>query len=402
MATNFLLFDIDSVLIDPRGYRKAVYDTTRYFLDTLGLTNISINEDVITTFESIGITSEWDMIPLYLLSVIEQVLSKFDLQPEIGNSQNSFRFTQPKNYFLRQEELIDQILSYKEFLQEGYSVIESILLLNFRQNSVEIFRDVRTKVPWLINNWFAESRNIQQSEILQYFQNLALGSDLFHDITGLDPFLESEPYLMRHDLPLIKPENVDKIRSFAAKSNVFQAVITARPSAFPAGVPLKKSQLNFPEAELALKCLELDQIKCIGFGALEYLGELNNQSGDQFVKPSPIHAMTALLVSSGVEVTDALNFSYKYIKQKQHVEVVNHFSRFESPINLCIFEDSTIGIQSLARVCESLRSDGLEIKLLAYGISTNQNKIDALKKENAIIFPTINEAFSACVDFLKI
>ncbi len=402
MATNFLLFDIDSVLIDPRGYRKAVYDTTRYFLDTLGLTNTAINEDVITTFESIGITSEWDMIPLYLLSVVDLALNNYDLQPDIGNSQNSFRFTHSIDYSISQKELIDQILSLKEFLQERYSVIESILLLNYRQNSLEILKNVRKRIPWLIKNWFVQSRNIQQSEILQYFQNLALGSELFHEITGLDPFLTSEPYLEKYDLPLISPENKNKILTFTTKRNVFQAIITARPSAYPAGVPLEKSQLNFPEAELALKCLELDQIKCIGFGALEYLGKLNNQSGDQFVKPSAIHAMTALLNSSGFGIKEGLDLSYRYIEQEQHDEAVNHFSRFEPPINMCIFEDSSIGIQSLASVCEFLRSDGLEINMLAYGISTKQNKINALKKENAIIFPTINEAFSACVDFLKI
>jgi len=40
--------------------------------------------------------------------------------------------------------------------------------------------------------------------------------------------------------------------------------------------------------------------------------------------------------------------------------------------------------------------------MIAYGISTEQNKIEALIKENAIIFPTINEAFSACVDAIEI
>jgi hypothetical protein len=40
--------------------------------------------------------------------------------------------------------------------------------------------------------------------------------------------------------------------------------------------------------------------------------------------------------------------------------------------------------------------------MIAYGISTKQNKKEALMTENAIIFPTIIEAFSACVDAIEI
>jgi hypothetical protein len=40
--------------------------------------------------------------------------------------------------------------------------------------------------------------------------------------------------------------------------------------------------------------------------------------------------------------------------------------------------------------------------MVSYGISSEQNKIEALIKENAIIFPTINEAFSAYVDAIEI
>jgi len=80
LGTSFLLFDIDGVLINPSGYRKAVHDTTSYFLNKLGFSKISINEEIITTFESIGITSEWDIVPLYLLSIIE--LSLIQNQPD--------------------------------------------------------------------------------------------------------------------------------------------------------------------------------------------------------------------------------------------------------------------------------------------------------------------------------
>jgi len=36
----------------------------------------------------------------------------------------------------------------------------------------------------------------------------------------------------------------------------------------------------------------------------------------------------------------------------------------------------------------------------AFGISDQPNKINALKNENAVIFPTLNEAFSSSVDLI--
>jgi len=401
LGTSFLLFDIDGVLINPSGYRKAVHDTTNYFLNKLGFSKISINEEIITTFESIGITSEWDIVPLYLLCIIEISLIQNQPHTSLENYQDCSVFFGKHEYQPNQKEIISSVLSLKNFLQDGYSVCDSLVNQNFENKSLQVFTNVRSTISWILNEWLLESRNILKSEILQYFQNLILGSELFHEITGLDWIIESEPYLVKYDSPLILDEIRNKILSLNSKENIFPSVITARPSSFPNGRNLENFQLNFPEAELALKCLKLEQIPCVGFGALEYLGREKNGSGDQFVKPSPVHAMTAILLSSGMNIVDALRSSYDYIFNERHKQIVDYLSRFISPINMFIFEDSIIGIQSLATVCEHLTNDGLPINMIAYGISTQQNKIEALIKENAIIFPTINEAFSACVDVLR-
>jgi len=401
LGTSFLLFDIDGVLINPSGYRKAVHDTTNYFLNKLGFSKISINEEIITTFESIGITSEWDIVPLYLLCIIEISLIQNQPHTSLENYQDCSVFFGKHEYQPKQKEIISSVLTLNNFLQDGYSVCDALVNQNFENKSLQVFTNVRSTISWILNEWLLESRNILKSEILQYFQNLILGSELFHEITGLDWIIESEPYLVKYDSPLILDEIRNKISSLNSKENIFPCVITARPSAFPNGCNLENYKLNFPEAELALKCLNLEQIPFVGFGALEYLGREKNGSGDQFVKPSPVHAITAILLSSGVDIIDALRMSYDYIFLDQHKQIVDYLSGFISPINVSIFEDSIIGIQSLAAVCEHLTNDGLPINMIAYGISTQQNKIEALIKENAIIFPTINEAFSACVDVLR-
>ncbi|MBW6474502.1 MAG: hypothetical protein K0B14_15355 [Anaerolineaceae bacterium] len=290
----------------------------------------------------------------------------------------------------------------KNFLQNGVSACDSLINQNFENKSTKVFHHVNRKISWILKEWLTESRNIWKSEILQYFQNLTLGSEIFQEITGLDWILKSEPYLVKYDNPLVNDEIRNKIIRLHSEKNIFPSVITARPSSFSNSKISEKSHLYYPEAELALKCLQLEQIPCVGYGALEYLGKEKNSSGDQFVKPSPVHAMTAILLSSGLDINDALKWSYDYFYNNRHKEIVDYLSRFPAPINMCIFEDSTIGIQSLETVSKNLINDGLTIDMLVYGIAKNKNKIDALMNENAFIFPTINEAFSACVDFLKI
>ncbi len=402
MGTNFLLFDIDGVLINPSGYRKAVFDTTSYFLNKLGFSKISINEEIITTFESIGITSEWDIIPLYLLIVVELSLVENQTDITFNNIQDCHNFYQKCEFQPDQKNIISSVLVLKDFLQNGYSACDSLLNLNFEKDTFQVFNNVRSKISWIKKAWLEESRNIWKSEILQYFQNLTLGSELFQEITGLNWILESEPYLVKYDYPMLLDEIRNEILRLGSEKSIFPSIITARPSSFPNGVKSEKSQLNFPEAELALKCMKLEQIPCVGFGALEFLGIEKNGCGDHFVKPSPVHAMTAILLSSGVEIIDALRLSYDYFYNDLHAEIVDHLSRFIAPINVCIFEDSVIGIQSLETVAKRLTNDGLTINMFVYGVATNKNKIEALMKENAIIFPTINEAFSACVDLLEI
>jgi hypothetical protein len=402
LGTYFLLFDIDGVLINPSGYRKAVYDTTNYFLHKLGFSKISINEEIITSFESIGITSEWDIVPLYLLIVTELSLIQNPAEISLENIQDCYNFFRKFEFQPDQKKIISSVLFLKEFIQDGYSACDSLLIQNFGKDTIQVFNHVRSKISWIINAWIKESRNIWKSEILQYFQNLTLGSELFQEITGLDSIQESEPYLVKHDNSMVLDETRHKILRISSKNNVFPSVITARPSSFPNGFKTEESQLDFPEAELALKCLKLEQIPCVGFGAMEYLGKEKVGTGDQFVKPSPIHAMTAILLSSGMEIIDALRLSYDYFFNDYHTEMVEYLSRFAQPFYVCIFEDSIIGIQSLEIACESLKNENFEIDMIAYGISTERNKIEALLNENAIIFPTINEAFSACVDDMKI
>ena len=83
MTHNIYLFDIDGVLVKPRGYRESVKATLQYFYRQMDLLDKMPADDMPVLFESIGITSEWDMIPLCLAMVFDTFLRKNDGEGEI-------------------------------------------------------------------------------------------------------------------------------------------------------------------------------------------------------------------------------------------------------------------------------------------------------------------------------
>gem|GEM_PF-3044928 len=398
MPTNFLLFDIDSVLVQPYGYRKAVFDTASHFLKKLGLSKVQITEEIISAFETNGIFSEWDMIPIFLLLSVELIFQKNNGNILNNNGQEPFLLVPANTIIPGEDEIIEFIIAL-ESLQLGGPSACDLLSQKFQNHQLdEIFPYVINHLPWLLNDWIAQSKNIDKSTILQYFQNLTLGDKLFREFFPTQSFIKTEPYLTKYDRPLIYQSIVNEIEKLRGGNQVFTAVITARPSRYPDGKKPGELGISFPEAELALQCVGLNETPVVGFGAMNYLAELTGGREVDFIKPSPLHALSAMLVGGGLDLQKALYSAYDYLFNQQKEEVLLFFKNLRKPIHVFVFEDSTIGIQSLRKACQALRLDGLEITDNAFGISSNNRKTNALKKENAIIFPTINEAFSRFIE----
>jgi hypothetical protein len=398
LTSYFLLFDIDGVLIEPKGYRKAVFDTVVLLLKEIGEEKLPINEEIITNFEAAGITSEWDMIPLYILCVIEKSFENNIPENKINNHEELVLFLKRKINQPKIEVLIRLISEFINYFKEGFSPSDSLYKKFHLDKAGKPFEYLKRFSPWVVDYWIGNSRDLEKSVALRYFQNLILGSQQYKEITTFDPIIETESYLKKYDLPLINNETHQRIVSISTIENVFMSAITARPSNNPDGQLKTDKKAYFPEAELGLECLSLGEIPCVGYGAMQYLGITKGMLADSFVKPSPVHALAAILHSGGINLTEALNDAYDYLFNIKKNKVLEFFNKHSFPIEIFIFEDSIIGIQSLSKVHDALKSDGINFKFTAFGISNVSNKIMALKKENASIFPTINEAFSTCVE----
>ena len=72
--TKIVLFDLDGVLLKPGGYRASVHATMEYFLRQMGMEHANLQEKDIALLESMGVTSEWDMVPISLALVLDALL----------------------------------------------------------------------------------------------------------------------------------------------------------------------------------------------------------------------------------------------------------------------------------------------------------------------------------------
>src|SRR3990172_3583121 len=87
--TTVLLLDIDGVLVRPGGYRAALHATLNYFVNLMGLPHFEFPEEKLAALERRGITSEWDMVPLLLGVLWDDILTcqpREDLPAEVSSA----------------------------------------------------------------------------------------------------------------------------------------------------------------------------------------------------------------------------------------------------------------------------------------------------------------------------
>ena len=72
---DILIFDMDGVLLEAKGYHRALQDTVQMAGKFLSLDNIELSQEQIYKFESIGISSEWHSSALCMAFLQIQILS---------------------------------------------------------------------------------------------------------------------------------------------------------------------------------------------------------------------------------------------------------------------------------------------------------------------------------------
>lgn len=361
--TKIILLDIDGALVQPLGYRAALRATVKHFLGS----HIEIEEDVLTNLEKRGISSEWDMAPLIIASYWNSVLLQHpqqNLPDDVFSAAiqlQEIKLTSPIEIIIPEFKLI-----------EGQYPSESAL----RENCF-------LAIPLeLRKNLLFQTRDIKFSHTMKIFQHFTLGSENFAKTYLLPIEIETESFLLKHDVSNIN----DEVREKLLQHHV--AGFTARPSRIP--VEVAESIVGYaPEAELALELVNLKNIPLIAFGKLEYLASQYQLDPATLVKPSPFQALAGTLAAYIGDEWTALQSAYHWLIKN---ELNENFKQLPKEFELIVVEDTMGGIRSVQSAGEVFQKAGFDVSIKSIGLTSGSKaKADAFEKAGIEYFDAWEE-----------
>ena len=383
------LIDLDSVLVEPIGYRMAIQSTLAYFTERMGLGDLYPGEDVIASLEAINMTSEWDITPILLASIFEALLEQnmsLDLPGDLLVACETVRRSSVNPPAL------------------DYSSLPKILGGNFKPGmeyaslafELNHFGAANPPFPLLVehpllNALLLNTRSLDGALTTRVFQHFTLGSKRYEQLTGLPRLFDSDSYLEKHDQLLLSSAARDLLLENWKSRKLGAAIYTARPS-----LPEKDSATSFhysPEAEVALETLGLTELPLIGAGKIGWLAERMNVPAHEFAKPSPVQALAAIAAS----VTRQTGAS---LRAAADLHLNGKLSLFKDlpALSIHVFEDSGGNAASVRRAVEQLNQAGLSCTFTAWGIGENPAKQQALLKAGAKLVPEVNQAIQLALN----
>jgi hypothetical protein len=358
---KIILLDVDSVLVHPGGYLAALDATVNYLTDPA----FHIHEDMLFDMERRGISSEWDMSPLLIASYWNEILSRQPI-PNLPSDVFSAALE------IRRQRKVD-IPRYLPI--PGFSVIPG-------QYPAETAFQLGhfASIPYnLRKNLLLETRNVRLSQTMRIFQHFALGSQKFTETYDLPAELQTESFLLLYDRSNINGQ----IRAKLCQPDHYLVAFTSRPSQPPEMVA--GSLIGFaPEAELALELVSLPDIPLIAFGSLEFIASQYGLDPATLVKPSPFHALAALLAAWTKEEWIALQAAHYW---RETGELNGSFLQLPKKFDLIVMEDTMGGIRSVRAAGEVLRQAGLDVNVRAIGLTDGSiAKASAFEREGVQYF----------------
>lgn len=381
---NLALFDLDGVLIKPGGYRAAVKATINHFSQAMRMGDQAPEESDIALLEAYGVTSEWDMVPIFVAILLDNV-AEVQQEPLPDCSLKEILAEVARRGSWVKNDYRPKIQDVVQYLVPGIPASEAVLAGVEEGKTLKCLGG-KTFVRELLRR----TRNVKASYPTRIFQTYILGSAGFKKNYGLKPGFISQSLLEQNDRSLLSQDDITFLQDLIAGELIKASVITARPSLPP--VNGNRDDDYSPEAEMALALTGLDHLRIIGYGTMQYLARKLGVMPDSLVKPSPVQALAAIAAAFGQDVTSALDWSAGVCGfSSNHKQAVDLPGRF----TIHIFEDSSIGIQACLQAARLLGNSGVAVDVKAWGIATNVDKVHALTSAGAAIFEDIHGAIQA-------
>lgn len=398
------LFDLDGVLVLPGGYRAALRATVARVTRALGIDPPPslLDEPTIQAFEALGITSEWDIAPICVAALSNAAWSagRAVTLPEAFDAE-------PVDLFLLPEppDLAVVARRVAQARQPGELVCDAALRL-FLSEFEGTTPETRAGRQRELTRLLGHSRTFPDSPALFVFQHYSLGSRGFQQAYGISPAFETPSMIELHDQPALEETWRERLLAMIAAGELRAAMFTLRPSLGPrtatgqvgGAAPASPNPVQAPgasdlppapEAELAVGLLGLSDLPLIGYGRLQWLAAVAGGHAEQFVKPSPVHALAAMLAAMSGDEAASLRAAHALAEGKPSaaLRLLN-----EAALAVDVFEDSPIGIESVRRAVAMLRLAGVDVVFRAWGIASGTEKVRALRAAEARVVETLEEA----------
>ena len=378
IGKTVLLFDVDGVLVEPRGYRQAVRDTFAHFASQMGQTHLTLPESVLSQMEARSITVEWDMIPLCLVAVLDEIQRQsppLSLPTTIPEAFAALKTNAPRLAHIDFSPIIELVVA--RLVSGAYPA--------------DVLRDAYPGDDgwvWLRRELLTGTRDVPRSDTTRHFQELVLGSEQFARTYALAPTLNSPSYLLAHDRPFLTPNASARVSKQWISGSIDVAVYTARPSRPPRELTDVPSGYA-PEAELALGLVGLSDIPLIGYGKLDWYAQQKHLNIAALQKPAPFQALAAIFAAISRIEHAALDDAHTFQRTKTPPKYLEGRAW-----DVQVFEDSPGGIIAVQKAGEMLRAAGVDVQVRAWGIAVEARKVDALASVGAQVVSNVNDVLT--------
>ncbi|HEX2981865.1 MAG TPA: hypothetical protein VHO48_16515 [Anaerolineaceae bacterium] len=392
-------------MLRSEGYHAAARATINYFTQKMGLGDIAPGTNVTAMFEAQGITNEWDMIPILLAAMLDDILIEFpDLQLGATLDETSQRVAavHPACPMPDYAWIIREV---GRRLRTGKAPAQITLEACLDGGEPCLFPRLR-QFPELLTAMMGSTRSVVDAQISAVFENYALGDAIFVWSFGLLPTVRTPSYLKDYDLPLLSPKTRDRMLDMWRTGKAGMVTYTARLCLPPKGTP--QEQMGYaPESELALEVLGMSEIPVVGSGRMLYLVDRLGVSPDRLIKPAPVQALSAILIGAGMEERPAIDaagaIAYRAgllpDYQGAPLTVPDLQKVLDNPerLDVHVFEDAPSGLWGARKAVELLVQAGLPAELSCWGVATDAVKERSLRENGAQVFPGFDDAFAAAI-----
>jgi hypothetical protein len=368
MPNKLILFDMDGVLLESRGYHRSLRASVKRIGIALGAPNVEITQDQIARFEAASVTNEWDTVAICAALILVHV---WQYEPSIR-----LNGVQPHH-----SEITPIAPDFDGFLKQ--------LSDGGPLPGQTAFHIIYDQFAWLNSNQHIhlktildDCRDIYSSVTLPTHQELVLGSQLFQEIYGLTPQFSVESYLSSYDISLMTSNQRAAFFDWLNNPNHFAGILTNRQSSSPDGF------ISAPEAELGARMIGFEGLPYIGSGILTWFAtQFVNLPAHTLLKPNPVHTLALLQLCLGRNTMEALQSAAELWQGKGDRADWQNLDG----ANIIIFEDSIKGFISGQKALHLLDQIGLHVELKLIGVSDNPIKLSVLDQLADYCIDNINQ-----------